>query len=91
MKRMGNSGNGSVSGGGWFKIWHDGFRDGEFCTERLRRNGNRMEVTVPRDLEVGYYTLRAEQLALHQGQFVGGAQWYIGSGVSPGYLLRNAV
>ncbi|KAI5848282.1 glycosyl hydrolase family 61-domain-containing protein [Tricharina praecox] len=78
MKRMGDNGDGEVAGGGWFKIWQDGFRDGEFCTERLRKNGNRMVVKIPEDLAGGYYTLRAEHLALHQAQSVGGAQWYVG-------------
>ncbi|KAA8904673.1 family 61 glycoside hydrolase [Sphaerosporella brunnea] len=78
MKQMGAKGSGNVAGGGWFKIWHDGFHDGEFCTNRLRKNSNRMDVTIPADLAAGYYTFRAESLALHQGQNLGGAQWYIG-------------
>ncbi|CCX04393.1 family 61 glycoside hydrolase [Pyronema domesticum] len=78
MKRMGLGGSGAVAGGGWFKIWHDGFRDGAFCTERLRRNGNKMDFSIPSNLAGGYYTLRAESLALHQGGKPGGAQWYIG-------------
>ena len=51
MKKMGAGGNGPVAGAGWFKIWEDGFHDGEFCAERLRRNGNRMELNIPSDLE----------------------------------------
>ena len=50
MKKMGEGGSGSVAGGGWFKIWEDGFRDGKFCTDRLRENGNKMSVTIPSDL-----------------------------------------
>jgi hypothetical protein len=53
MKRMGPGGSGEVAGDGWFKIWHDGFRDGAFCTERLRRNGNKMDFSIPSDL-AGY-------------------------------------
>jgi hypothetical protein len=50
MKKMGAKGSGDVTGGGWFKIWHDGFRDGEFCTNRIRNNNNRMDVKIPSDL-----------------------------------------
>jgi len=78
MKRMGNGGTGSASGGGWFKIWNDGFHDGQFCTERLRANNGEMTVTIPQDLAGGYYLMRAESLALHQAQNIGGAQWYVG-------------
>ncbi|KAH0613336.1 uncharacterized protein H6S33_009716 [Morchella sextelata] len=67
-----------ANGPGWFKIWHDGFRDGVFCTERLRASGGKMTVTIPKDLAGGLYLIRAEHLALHQAQNIGGAQWYIG-------------
>jgi hypothetical protein len=50
MKRMGDDGSGSAAGGGWFKIWQDGFYNGQFCTERLRANGGEMTVTIPSDL-----------------------------------------
>jgi hypothetical protein len=63
MKRMGEGGSGSVAGGGWFKIWVDGFHSGEFCTERLRKNGNKMEVIIPSDL-AGYVLIRDNCLTL---------------------------
>ncbi|KAF8466216.1 family 61 glycoside hydrolase [Kalaharituber pfeilii] len=68
------------AGNGWVKIWHDGYRDGKFCAQRLIENGGRMTVTIPRDFVGGDYLIRAEQLALHQAQNTGGAQWYIGCG-----------
>lgn len=78
MKRMNDDGLGNVAGGGWFKIFEDGVANNKFCTERLRENGGRMTVTIPKDLEAGYYTLRGEHLALHQAQDLQGAQWYVG-------------
>ncbi|TGZ84919.1 hypothetical protein EX30DRAFT_337370 [Ascodesmis nigricans] len=77
MKRM-EHGQGSLAGGGWFKIWHDGVYNGKFCSDRIRENGNKMDFTIPRDLAEGYYALRFESIALHQAQNEGGAQFYIG-------------
>jgi hypothetical protein len=51
MKRVDDFMTTPAAGGGWFKIWHDGHRDGEFCVERLRKNGGMMETTIPQDLE----------------------------------------
>ncbi|KAF8417973.1 family 61 glycoside hydrolase [Tirmania nivea] len=67
-------------GGGWFKIWHDGYRDGKFCAQRIIENNGRMTVKIPSDLKGGDYLIRVEQLALHQAQKLGGAQWYVGCG-----------
>lgn len=54
MKHMGTSSpSGSVAGDGWFKVYQDGFKDGQFCTERIRANGNKMSFTIPKDL-AGY-------------------------------------
>jgi hypothetical protein len=51
MKRIANGfGSGGAAGAGWFKVWHDGYNNGEFCIERLRRNGGMMQVVIPRDL-----------------------------------------
>ncbi|KAI5804989.1 glycosyl hydrolase family 61-domain-containing protein [Geopyxis carbonaria] len=77
MKRMGSNGAGTVAGGGWFKIWHDGVTNGLWCSERVRTN-NQMAFTIPKSLQGGYYTLRMEQLALHEARVYGEAQWYFG-------------
>ena len=53
MKRVDDFKTTPAAGGGWFKIWHDGYSNGEFCVERLRRNNGMMEVTIPQDL-AGY-------------------------------------
>ncbi|PWW79974.1 Lytic polysaccharide monooxygenase [Tuber magnatum] len=79
MKRV-NSFNDAIEGGGWFKIWHEGYGNGMFCAERLRRNGGIMTARVPRDLAGGEYLIRGEMLALHQAQDIGGAQWYVTCG-----------
>ncbi|RPA89168.1 family 61 glycoside hydrolase [Choiromyces venosus 120613-1] len=76
MKKV-NSFNDAVQGDGWFKIWHEGYENGMFCAERLRRNGGIMTARVPKDLADGEYLVRAEMLALHEAQNIGGAQWYV--------------
>ncbi|CUS14475.1 unnamed protein product [Tuber aestivum] len=38
MKQV-NSFSDSIDGDGWFKIWHEGYANGMFCAQRLRRNG----------------------------------------------------
>lgn len=50
MKRVNSFASDSATGSGWFKIWHDGYSDGKFCTERLRSSGGMMAFTVPKDL-----------------------------------------
>ncbi|KAG0134965.1 glycoside hydrolase family 61 protein [Tuber indicum] len=79
MKKV-NSFNDAIEGNGWFKIWHKGYENGRFCAEELRRNGGIMSATVPKDLAAGEYLIRAEMLALHQAQNIGGAQWYVTCG-----------
>lgn len=52
MKRIASFARDPAQGTGWFKVWQDGYRDGKFCTERLRASGGMMmNVTVPKDLE----------------------------------------
>jgi len=78
MKKMGNNGTGTAAGSGWFKIWNDGVVNGQFCTDRLRKNNGTMTLKIPQDIEGGYYLFRAEHLALHEAKDIGGAQWYMG-------------
>jgi len=68
----------AASGGGWFKIFDDGYRDGSFCSQKIADNGGRMTVRLPTDLAAGEYLIRGEQIALHDAARVGGAQYYIG-------------
>jgi hypothetical protein len=47
----------SVAGDGWFKVFHDGYHDGDFCTERIRKNNNKLTFSIPKDL-AGYVIRR---------------------------------
>lgn len=78
MKKVNDATTSPAAGAGWFKIYHEGFKNGKFCSQRLIDNGGFLQVDIPRDLPGGDYIVRAETLALHQAQNVGGAQWYIG-------------
>ena len=78
MKAVGDATKSPGYGAGWFKIWEDGYRNGKFCAQRIIDNNGRMTVRIPNDLKGGDYLIRAEQLALHQAENLGGAQWYIG-------------
>lgn len=67
-----------ASGDGWFKIFHDGVKDGKFCSQRIIENGGKMKVRLPTDLAPGEYLIRGEQIALHQAKSRFGAQYYVG-------------
>lgn len=63
------------AGNGWVKLAEDGF-DGQWGVERLRANGGRHSVVIP-DLVPGEYLLRGEIIALHEGDRLNGAQFYM--------------
>ena len=79
-----------AAGDGWFKIWYEGYDDAtnRWCTEKLMSENGRLSVTIPTDIEGGYYLVRTELLALHQANlnppnpqfFVGCAQIFLSSG-----------
>jgi hypothetical protein len=60
----------------WVKIQSDGFSGGTWGVDRIRRNGGKQSVTFPR-VAAGEYLVRPEILALHEGNRVGGAQFYM--------------
>ncbi|PVG02833.1 glycoside hydrolase [Serendipita vermifera] len=60
----------------WFKISQDAFHDGKWANERLVANNFTWPVTIPSQLAPGDYLLRYENLALHGGSHLGGAQFY---------------
>lgn len=80
MKKVADSTKSPGSGEGWFKIYHEGYRNGQWCSERIAANNGKLSIRVPKDIRGGDYLIRAETLALHQAQTTGGAQWYIGCG-----------
>ncbi|KAK5660424.1 hypothetical protein OQA88_12968 [Cercophora sp. LCS_1] len=57
----------SPSGGGWFKIWHEGYDDaqGKFATEKLIADKGLLSVNLPPRLPTGNYLVRTELIALH--------------------------
>ncbi|KAH6607209.1 endoglucanase b [Trichoderma cornu-damae] len=79
-----------TAGGGWFKIWEDGYdpETQKWCVDTLVQNNGLMSVRLPQGLPSGYYLVRPEILALHWAAhwrdpqyFVGCAQIFINSDV----------
>ncbi|KAL1852587.1 hypothetical protein Plec18170_005718 [Paecilomyces lecythidis] len=77
----------NAAGDGWFKIWESVYDEaaGKWGTEKMIENDGHISVTIPSDIEGGYYLARTELLALHaaaQGDpqfYVGCAQLFIAS------------
>lgn len=79
----------NAAGDGWFKVWDEGYDEtaGKWCINKLIENDGHLSVTVPSDIEEGYYLVRPELLALHAAQdsppdpqfYVGCAQIYLES------------
>lgn len=79
----------NAAGDGWFKVWEEGYDEsaGKWCINKLVENDGHLSVTVPSDIEEGYYLVRPELLALHAAQdsppdpqfYVGCAQIYLES------------
>ena len=55
----------------WTKIHQEGFDGGEWATIKMRNNGGRVQVKLPRNLAPGRYLVRQELLALHMADFRG--------------------
>lgn len=66
------------SGPVWFKIWEDGYSNGQWCVDRLRANRGKISATIPRNLAPGNYLIRGEIIALHGAYALNGAQPYVG-------------
>jgi len=71
---LSDSGNGSV----WFKIYEDGYVNGEWAVTRLLANDGRLNFTIPTDIAAGNYLIRGEIIALHGAYVLNGAQPYVG-------------
>jgi Auxiliary Activity family 9 (formerly GH61) len=79
----------NAAGDGWFKVWDEGYDEaaGKWCINKMIDNNGHLSVTVPSDIEGGYYLVRPELLALHAAQdsppdpqfYVGCAQIYLES------------
>jgi len=68
-----SDGKGSV----WMKVASEGFEGNVWATDKLRANKGKHSFTMPH-LAPGAYLIRPEIIALHEGQNVGGAQFYMG-------------
>lgn len=65
LKAVSNMKTDSAAGGGWFKIWEDGYDEAtkQWCTEKLIADGGHLRVNIPDSLPSGYYLVRPELLA----------------------------
>ncbi|KAF2271431.1 endoglucanase II [Westerdykella ornata] len=77
MKKVSNAKTDSGVGGGWFKIYEDGFDGSKWGVDRLIANGGKQVVTIPQCIAPGQYLLRGELIALHNAGSTGGAQLYM--------------
>jgi cellulase len=66
------------AGNVWFKIYEDGFANGQWAVNRLIANKGRVDITIPSDIAPGNYLLRGELIALHGAYAVNGVQPYVG-------------
>ncbi|KAK0194632.1 glycoside hydrolase [Armillaria mellea] len=64
------------TGSPWFKIQQSVFKNGGWASDTLAKNNYTYDVTIPKNIESGSYLLRHENLALHGGASLGGAQFY---------------
>ncbi|KAL2818038.1 glycosyl hydrolase family 61-domain-containing protein [Aspergillus granulosus] len=64
------------AGNGWVKIAEDGYTDGKWAVETLVENRGKHSIIVP-DVPAGDYLFRPEIIALHEGNRVSGAQFYM--------------
>lgn len=81
MKSVTDPVNDTAIGGGWFKIWDEGYdsTSSQWCTEKLIQNNGFLSVNIPTDLVGGYYLVRPELLALHQADKTPpNPQFYVG-------------
>ncbi|KAL7928492.1 glycoside hydrolase family 61 protein [Trichoderma chlorosporum] len=90
LKKVDDMFRDTAAGGGWFKIWEDGYNPvtEKWCVDRLVENKGLLSVRLPRGLPAGYYLVRPEILALHWAStrhdpqyFVGCAQIFLNSDV----------
>jgi len=67
------------NGTSWFKIYENGYNETtqQFCVTWLINKKGYMEATIPYDISPGNYLIRAEIIALHQAENLGGAQPYV--------------
>ncbi|KAJ1801143.1 hypothetical protein LPJ59_000539 [Coemansia sp. RSA 2399] len=80
MAPLESNGSGDV----WFKIFEDGYDAStkQWCVNKIRASGGKLDVTLPADIKAGDYLLRTEIIALHEADTdyatnpARGAQYY---------------
>ncbi|KAJ1726386.1 hypothetical protein LPJ72_006355, partial [Coemansia sp. Benny D160-2] len=80
MAPLESNGQGDV----WFKIFEDGYdaSSKQWCVDKIRASGGKLDVTLPSDIKAGDYLLRTEVIALHEADTdyatnsARGAQYY---------------
>ncbi|KAL0941557.1 endoglucanase ii [Colletotrichum truncatum] len=92
LAKVDDAANASPYGLDWFKIAEEGLENGVWAVDNLIGNDGWYNFTMPSCVASGEYLMRVEILALHEGLFEGGAQFYMecaqirveGSGYSTG-------
>ncbi|EAW15312.1 putative endoglucanase [Aspergillus clavatus NRRL 1] len=65
-----------AAGNGWVKIAEEGYSNGKWAVDNLIANRGKHSIVVP-DVPAGDYLFRPEIIALHEGNRLGGAQFYM--------------
>src|SRR5690606_5984864 len=66
----------------WFKIYEDGYNNGQWAVEKLIANRGKVDIKIPKTIKPGRYILRGEIIALHESDTdyslnpARGAQYY---------------
>jgi hypothetical protein len=69
-----SSATGPAPQSGWFKIYEDGYNNGQWAVDKLIANKGKVTVTIPSCIPPGDYLLRGELIALHAAGQSGGVQ-----------------
>ncbi|KAJ2770789.1 hypothetical protein IWQ56_000833 [Coemansia nantahalensis] len=74
FSRLDKNGQGPV----WFKVYEEGYNKSTktWCSNKVIKNGGKLDIPVPKSLPNGDYLVRSELIALHQANVGGGAQLY---------------
>ena len=86
MKKVDDAKKDPGYGQGWFKIFEDGYKNGQWCNERVNQQGGWLYATIPQDIEGGQYLIRGEHIALHNTYTEGGTNGNDGSQFFMGYV-----
>ncbi|KAH8145212.1 uncharacterized protein LAJ45_10773 [Morchella importuna] len=72
-----SSATGAIPNSGWFKIYEDGYSNGQWAVAKLIANQGKVTVTIPSCIAPGDYLFRGELIALHAASSYPGAQLYM--------------